>query len=150
YPEGDPPVDHPEAVRSLLRQAEAEAICRIYVAAALTQGREGRQLNEVALLKEAGASALTDARPIDDAGLLRRGLWYAGMCGLPLLLPCGEPSLETRGVMHEGAVATRLGLEGLPAVAEEIGVARAILLARDTGRPIHLGPISTAGAVRQI
>src|SRR5690606_20158544 len=135
------------ALRGFLSQAAAEAPCRVAAAGALTAGREGRLLTEAAALRDAGAVALTDARPVDDGGLLRRALRYGIMCGLPVLGTLGEPSLDAGGVVHEGEVSARLGLPGIPAVAEAISLARCLLIAEDTGCPVHVGPGTTAAAV---
>jgi dihydroorotase len=99
-------------------------------------------------LAEAGAVAFSDdGSPVADAGLLRHALEYATAFGLPVVEHCEEPSLSRDGVMHEGWVATRLGLRGIPAAAEEAAVARAIALAELTGAHLHVAHVSTAGSV---
>lgn len=146
YPDGDPPLDGAAALQGFLSQA-AEAPCRVIAAGALTVGREGRLLTEAAALRDAGAAALTDARPVDDAGLLRRALRYGSMVGLPVVITLGEPSLDGAGMVNEGNVSARLGLPGVPAVAEAVALARCLLIAEDTGCPVHVGPVTTARAV---
>lgn len=147
YPDGDPPLDGAEALRGFLSRAAAEAECRVVAAGALTVGCQGRLLTEAAALRDAGAVALTDARPLDDGGLLRRALRYGNMCGLPVAITLGEPSLDAGGVLNEGTVSARLGLPGIPAVAESVALARSLLIAEDTGCTVHVGPVTTAGAV---
>ena len=99
-------------------------------------------------LADAGAVAFSDdGSPVADAGLLRHALEYATAFGLPLVEHCEEPALSREGVMHEGWVATRLGLRGIPAAAEEAAVARAIALAELTGAHLHVAHVSTAGSV---
>jgi len=99
-------------------------------------------------LAEAGAVAFSDdGSPVADAGLLRRALEYATAFGVPVVEHCEEQSLSHEGVMHEGWVATRLGLHGIPAAAEEAAVARAIALAELTGAHLHVAHVSTAGSV---
>jgi dihydroorotase len=95
-----------------------------------------------------GAVAFTDdGSSVPSAGVLRRAMEYAGMLDRPILEHCEDPSLAGGGVMHEGVVSTRLGLTGIPAEAEEMIVARDIMLARLTGAHVHLQHISTAGSV---
>ena len=135
----------------LVRRAADLGTVRVRPVAALTVRGEGRRLTEMFDLREAGAVAFGDgAHAIADAALLRRGLEYARAVGLPVFEHPEDARLAHAGVMHEGEVATRLGLKGVPAAAEDILVLRAIALAELTGARVHLGPVSTRGAVRAI
>ena len=100
---------------------------------------------------DAGAAVLSDGgRAMQDTLVLRRALEYANPFGIPVILRPAQPELETDGVVHEGPVALRIGLRGLPAASEELGVSRAVALARLTGARVHLHGISTAQAVQQV
>ena len=118
--------------------------------AAATKQSAGKELVEVGLLKRAGTVALAEGNGIQDAAVLRRVLEYASMFELPVVERCRDASLAGDGVMHEGAAATLRGLKGIPAAAEEVMVARNIILAEMTGAHIHLAPISTVGSVQQV
>lgn len=146
------PVNDTRAVTEYLvrRGAEVSPV-RIWPVAALTVGRAGERLTEMYDLRAAGAVAFGDGdRSVADAGLLRRGMEYARAVGAPVFEYCEDTRLARGGVMHEGPEATRLGLKGAPAAAEDIVALRAFALARQTGAPIHIGPISTRGAVEAV
>jgi dihydroorotase len=114
-------------------------------------GRKGDRLTEYGDLLEGGAVAFSDdGAPIASAAVLRRALEYAESFGALVMDHAEDRSLSCRGVAHEGAVATRLGLEGMPAAAEDVCVARDILVAEFVGARVHLQHVSTAGAVRLI
>ena len=144
----DPVTDGPGYVRDLVARAALAPGARVLAAGALTIKLAGRDLAEVGLMIEAGCVALSDgAVGLADAGLLRHAMQYLRPFGLPLLLRPSEPVLEALGVMHEGAVSLRLGLPGVPPAAEEIGIARAVALARATGARVHLSHVTTAVGV---
>ena len=146
-----PTNDTRSVTEHLVRRAMDLGTVRVRPVAALTKGCEGLRLTEMFDLREAGAVAFGDgAHAIADAALLRRGLEYARAVGLPVFEYPEDARLAHKGVMHEGEVATRLGLKGVPAAAEDIIVLRTIALAELTGARVHLGPISTRGAVRAI
>lgn len=149
-PDGDPVADGPEDVRFLLEQARREAIVRVYPAAELTVGGRGAMLTEIGALRDAGAVALTAMTPVPDAGGLRRGLQYAGMFRLPVLLRGADPGLAGRGVMHEGAAATVQGLAGIPAAAEDLATARHLIVAEAVGVAVHIAALSSAGSVELV
>ncbi len=106
---------------------------------------------ELGLLHEAGAVAFSDApRAIPNNALLKRALEYARMFNKPIIDRPGVPELSQGGVMHEGQVSLVLGLKGLPTEAEDLAVARDVRLAEATGGRLHVGPVSTMGAVDMI
>lgn len=131
-------------------QSAAAGATRVLPMAALTEGRSGARLTEMFELRDAGAVAFGDERWIADTALLRRAVQYAAAVGRPVFERPEDAGLAGPGVMHEGAVSTRLGLKGIPAAAESIAVFRAVALAEQTGAPIHIGPISAAGSVKII
>jgi dihydroorotase len=147
-PNTDPPIDSRAVVDYVRRTAAEQGAARVLVIGTVTKGREGRQLAEMGELAEAGCVAFSDdGSPVADPALMRRALEYASALGLPVIDHCEDPALAAGGVMHEGWVATRLGLRGQPAAAEEAMVARDIHLAELTGGRLHLAHLSTAGAV---
>jgi dihydroorotase len=147
-PNTEPPLDTPALVRWLRERAAQAGHVRVLPIACTTRGRQGRELADLAELAEAGAVAFSDdGEPVSDPALLRRALEYAAALGLPIIEHCEDKALSAGGVMHEGWVAARLGLRGIPAAAEEAAVARALALAAATGGRLHIAHVSTTGAV---
>ncbi len=137
------PVNDCAAVTAMIRERAAGAPARVYPVAAISKGSRGESLAEYGELKAAGAVAVSDdGLPVRDSQLMRRALEYAGDFGLAVISHSEEPTLS-RGVMNEGVVSTRLGLKGIPAVAESIMVYREIALAEYTGCPVHIAHVST-------
>jgi dihydroorotase len=150
-PNTDPPIDNQSAVGFVVKQGAAAGAARVYPIGAVSLGQKGEQLAEFGELVAAGAVAVSDdGHPVASGHLMRTALEYARTFGIPVADHCEEPSLARGGVMHEGLVATRLGLKGIPAAAEEIMVARDILLAGHTGGHVHLCHMSTRGSVELI
>ncbi len=147
-PNTDPPLDNAALVQLVLRRAQEAALVRVLPIACVTAGRAGKALTEMAELAEAGAIGFSDdGDPVADPFLMRMALTYSAPLGLPVINHCEEPSLARRSVVNEGWVASRLGLRGMPAAAEECMVARDIELAALTGGRLHLAHLSTAGSV---
>lgn len=147
-PTTEPTIDRVEVVELILARARAAGSVRVFPAGALTVGRQGERLAEMGKLSSAGCLLFTDAdRAVRDSRLLRYGLETAFDLRMPVATHPEDESLSLGGVMHEGEVAARLGLEGVPAAAEAVGVARDLALAELTGARLHLGRISTATAV---
>jgi dihydroorotase len=150
------PTEHPThdtaaTVRLVQELARREGHVHVDVVGALTVGREGRVLADLAELAEAGCIAFSDGdRALSDAALMRHALAYAAALGLPVMSFCQEVRLSAGWAMHEGAVSTRLGLPGFPAAAEEALIARDIALAELTGAHLHICQVSTAGGVALI
>ena len=150
-PNTEPAADTAAIIEFVLRTAQAEGVVRVLPIGCVTKGRRGKELAELAELAAAGAVAFSDdGSPVTDAHLMRRAMEYASMLGLPVIDHCEEPALSADGVMHEGWVAVRLGLAGVPAAAEESMVARDIALAVLTGGRVHIAHVSTAGSVELI
>lgn len=143
-PNTDPPADSPAVLAWISTRAREVGVVRVWPVGCLTKGRRGEELAEMASLAAAGAVAFSDdGSPVARGGLMRRGLEYAGSLGRVLVSHCEDPDLAAGGVMHEGYWSTVLGLRGLPAAAEEVMVAREIILARLTGQRVHLAHVST-------
>ena len=150
-PNTEPPIDSAGMIEFILRMAQTQGAVRVLPIACITRGRAGKELADLAELAQVGAVAFTDdGAPIADPHLMRRALEYAGMLGVPVTDHCEDPMLSAGGVMHEGWVSTRLGLQGIPASAEETMVARDIALAEATGSHVHIAHVSTAGSVDSI
>jgi dihydroorotase len=132
----------------ILERARKANLVRVYPVAAISRGLRSESLTEFGDLKQAGAVALSDdGRPVTSSELMRRAIEYARFFNLPVISHCEDLDLSNRGVMHEGTISTRLGLQGIPAASEEIMVVREILLARLTGYPVHIAHVSTEGSV---
>jgi len=147
-PNTDPVCDNQGVVGFVKAQAQRAGKARVYPIGAVSLGQKGQQLAEFGELVAAGAVAVSDdGKPVASSHLMRTALEYARTFGIPVADHCEEPTLCAGGVMHEGTVSTRLGLKGIPAAAEEIMVARDILLAELTGGHVHLCHMSTRGSV---
>ena len=150
-PNTDPVNDNASVTRFILEKAAAHGFCRVHPIAAITVAQRGEKLSEFGELKKAGAVAVSDdGRSVLNSDLMRRAIEYASYCGLAVISHCEDPFLSEGGVMHEGKVSTLIGLPGIPSAAEEIMVAREILLSKLTGCPVHIAHVSTAGSVQLI
>ncbi|MFQ5938626.1 MAG: dihydroorotase [Alphaproteobacteria bacterium] len=150
-PNTDPAVDGVAVVEFVARRAREVKMVKVFTYAAVTRGLAGREITEMGLLAEAGAVAFSDGvKAVADPLVMRRALSYARTFDLLIAQHPEEPSLAADGVMNEGEIATRLGLTGIPAVAEPIMVERDIRLVELTGGRYHAAHLSTAAAVEQI
>lgn len=146
-----PAIDNPALVRMLRTRGEETGAITILPYGALTKGCEGKELAEIGLLHEAGAVAFTDgAHALDPARLMRLALSYASGFGAMIVQHPEEPSLAGSGCATAGALATRLGLPGIPAAAEAIMIARDMRLAELTGGRLHFAHVSTGEGVALI
>lgn len=149
-PNTDPAIDTQEVVQFIHYKAE-HAYCHVYPIAAITRERKGEMLTEIGELKEAGAVAISDdGSPVEKASMMRNALLYARQFNLPVASHCEESSLAAGGLMHEGFVSTKIGIPGIPALAEELMVSREIELAAETGGHAHICHISTTRSVALI
>ena len=149
-PNTDPAVDN-EAVVELVNRRAADAAVRVRVIGCVSRGRAGHELADMEELASAGVVAFSDdGDPVHDAGLMRLALTYSRDLGVPISNHCQDHGLCCGGVMAEGWVSSRLGLPGIPAVAEEAMVARDIALAELTGGRLHLAHLSSAGSVSMV
>jgi len=146
------PVNDNRAVTDyILARAKVEGAVRVYPIGAVTRNLEGRQLAEMAEQAEAGCVAFSDdGKCVMDAELYRRAMEYALPFGTPIISHAEDCHLAHGAPMNEGLVSTELGLSGQPGAAEDVMVARDIILAELTGAHLHIAHISTAGAVRLV
>jgi dihydroorotase len=146
------PVNDSRVVTEMLvAKARALGGVRLHPIGAITVGQKGEQLTEMADLRAAGAVAVSDdGRCVMNSQVMRRALEYASTFDLPVIQHAEDHALTEGAQMHEGSVSTRLGLRGWPRVAEDVIVARDILLAEYVGARYHVAHVSTAGAVRLI
>jgi dihydroorotase len=143
-PNTQPPIDSRSVVEFVLAQARQHGAVPVYPIGCVSKGQEGVELAEMGDMAVAGARGFSDdGKPIASAGLMRRALEYARIFDLPVIDHCEEPTLVAGGVVHEGEVATRLGLAGWPGVAEDVMVQRDIMLAEYTGGAVHIAHMST-------
>jgi dihydroorotase len=150
-PNTDPVTDSQATVGFVVRQAIRAAQARVYPIGAVSLGQRGEQLTEFGELVQAGAVAVSDdGKPVRSSHLMRTALEYAKTFGIPVADHCEDLSLASGGAMHEGIVSARLGLKGIPAAAEEIMVARNVILAELTGGHVHLCHMSTRGSIELI
>jgi dihydroorotase len=150
-PNTNPVNDTRSVTEYILSQAAREASARVLPIGAITKGSKGEELAEIGDLREAGCVGVSDdGRPVAGSAMMRRAMEYSRTFDLPVLSHCEDAQLAAKGVMNEGFVATELGLRGIPNAAEDVMVARDIVLAELTGARVHLCHVSTAGAVRMI
>ncbi len=148
-PNTSPVADSPATIAWIQERAASTAIVNVFCTGAITRGIAGEEMAPIGALANAGVVALTDdGRCIQNHGVMRRAVEYARQFGLPIMDHCQEATLSSDGVMNEGEWSTRLGMPGWPALAEDLIVARNILLAEETGHPIHCQHISSARSVR--
>jgi dihydroorotase len=147
-PDTDPALDEPGLVDMLRRRAKALSRARVFPVGALTVKLEGERLTEMGQLSDAGCVAFSQANaPLADAQVLWRALQYAATFGYAVWLRAEDADLAKGGVAHDGEVATRLGLPGIPAFAETIALGTILELVRATRARVHVCRLSTAGAV---
>ena len=129
----------------IVRAAEVAALARVYPIGAISKGLEGKELAPMGAMVAAGAVAVSDdGRPVSNAELMRRALEYAQHFGIPVIQHAQDMDLSGDGVMHEGEWSARSGMPGIPGLAEDVMVARDLLLVEETGGRYHLAHMSTA------
>jgi len=150
-PNTNPVNDCRQVTEYILQKAQSTDTVRVYPVAAISPGLKGDGLCEYGELKVAGAVALSDdGNPVMSSQLMRRALEYAKGFDLPVISHCEDLDLAAGGAMNEGAIATRMGLAGIPNASESIMVMRDIALCELTGVPIHIAHVSTEESVRAI
>jgi dihydroorotase len=141
----DPVNDDPAVTSFIRKRAEQLGLARVYPVGAVSVGLNGEEMAEIGEMVGAGAVAVSDNhRPVANAQLFRRALEYARSFDVPVAAHEEDLNLSDGGSMHEGAVSTRIGLRGIPTSAEEVMVARDVLLAELTGGRLHLCHISAS------
>ncbi|MEI6736939.1 MAG: dihydroorotase [Pseudomonadota bacterium] len=147
-PDTDPVLDEPGLVEMLKRRGWTLNQARIYPLGALTAGLRGEKLSEMLELTEAGCIGFFQAdKPIVDMTVLYRAMQYAATFGFTIWLRPEDPHLAKGGIAHDGEVATRLGLAGIPVSAETLAIATITTLMRETGAKVHLARLSSAAGV---
>jgi dihydroorotase len=150
-PDTDPPLDEPGLVEMLKYRAQNLNLVHVYPLGALTWKLAGERLTEMVVLRDAGCVAFSHAdTPIPDTQMLWRALQYAATFGIAVWLRPQDGFLERGGVAHDGEVATRLGLPGIPAFAETIALSTILHLVRATRARVHLCRLSTAEGVAMV
>lgn len=150
-PDTDPVLDEPGLVEMLKHRAKQLNLTHVYPLGALTRQLQGKVLSEMGELREAGCVGFSQANiAITDTQVLWRAMEYASTFGFTLFLHAEEPFLAKDGVAHDGEVASRLGLKGIPSAAEALALASILRIAKETGARIHISRLSTAEGVAMI
>lgn len=149
-PNTNPVADNAAVISGIIKKAKEADKCRVYPIGAATKGIDGELISEMGLMKEAGIVAVSDdGHPIKNAGIMRKVMEYASDFDLPVLNHCEDKSLS-EGAMNEGVVSTAIGIRGIPTAAEDIMIARDIILSEYLDIPVHICHVSTKGGVRMI
>ncbi|MGH9366897.1 MAG: dihydroorotase [Thermoanaerobaculia bacterium] len=144
-PNTDPVADNRAILEFIVSKGRGVGGTRLYPVGAITKGQKGEELAESGEMQIAGAVALSDDGTwLGNGSLLRRAFEHAGLFGLPIIQHAEDPTLSRGAPMHEGAVSTRLGLPGQPAIAEAAAVARDLLIAETAGGRLHVAHLSAA------
>jgi len=150
-PDTTPVIDEPSVVELVRRRNEAAGLCKVVVLGALTQGLEGQLLSEMAALLDAGCVGVSNAlTPVSSTLVMRRAMEYAATYGLTVFVHAADPWLSARGAVHEGVMATRLGLPGIPPSAETAIIGRDLALVEEVGVRTHFCRLSTARGVEMV
>ena len=148
-PNTDPVCDNATVVSYIVRRGKEVGLCKVRPIGAMTVGEKGEQLAEMGKMKDAGAVAFSDdGRPVSDSRILRLAMEYAAGFGMLTLSHCEDKALVDGGVVNEGFNSTLAGLKGSPRAAEEIDIARVIILAETLGLRAHVCHVSTRGGVQ--
>ena len=147
----EPPLDTPAAVDWVKQKASKDSFVAVLPIGCVTRGRRGEELTDMAGLAEAGVLAFSDdGDPVRSSQLMRHAMSYSRSLDLPVIDHCEDKALSDGGVMNEGRVSTETGLKGIPAAAEEVMVARDLILAKSTEARVHIAHVSTKGSVELI
>ncbi|MBA2252330.1 MAG: dihydroorotase [Nitrospirales bacterium] len=146
------PVNDSQAITEfILEQARQAGNAHVFPVGAITKGSEGKELAEIGDLRRAGCVAISDdGQPVMNSMVMRRAMEYALAFDVPVIDHCEDLHLSEGGCMNEGLVSTQLGLQGVPAAAEDVMVSRNLALAELTGARLHLAHLSTVGSVRMV
>jgi len=146
-----PPADSRAVIELITNIAEKVGTVNVLPVATISKGGLGKELSEMLDLQRGGAVAFSDdGRPVESAELMRLALEYAKITGLPIIAHCEDLTLSAEGQMHEGYWSMMLGLKGIPSAAEEVMIARDLILAEHTGAKLHIAHVSSAGSVEFI
>ena len=147
----EPPLATPATVDWVKQKASRDSLVAVLPIGCITKGRKGEELTDMAGLAEAGVLAFSDdGDPVASSQLMRRAMEYSRDLGLPVIDHCEDKTLSTNGIINEGQMSAKLGLQGIPAAAEEVMVARDLILAKLTRARLHIAHVSTKGSVELI
>ena len=150
-PNTNPINDNASVTEYILLKARTEGIVNVFPIGAITKGEKGEELADIGEMCEAGCVAISDdGMPVTDSGLMRKAMEYVRPFGIPVITHAEDTGLSAGGVMNEGFTSTELGLRGIPAASEEVGVVRDIILCELTGTPLHICHVSTKSSVRLV
>ncbi|GAB2181038.1 dihydroorotase [Denitratisoma sp. agr-D3] len=150
-PDTDPPLDEPGLVEMLKHRARLPEFAKVYPVGALTVKLEGKHITEMAELAEAGCVAFSHANvAVLDTQVVLRAMQYAATFGFPVWMSAQDPYLARNGVAHDGEMAARLGLTGIPVVAETSALGTLLLLAQETGVQLHITRVSSSAGLDMI
>jgi dihydroorotase len=150
-PNTNPPLDSPSVIASVKAKAGREGLITVLLIACISKGRKGKELTDMDGLAGAGAVAFSDdGDPVADSQLMRLALERSRDLGLRVIDHCEDKALSDSGIMNEGRISATLGLKGIPSAAEEVMVARNLILAKLTGSRLHIAHVSTRGSVELI
>lgn len=146
-PNTKPPIDSVETINYIISKAKNTGV-NVYPVATITKGMEGKKLSDFAVLKKAGAIAISDdGKPVENADLLRKAIKKAYDLNLPVISHCEDLNIIKGGIMHKGSVSKELGVKGMDRASEDSITAREIAIAHATGRAIHIAHVSTEGSI---
>ena len=147
----EPPLDNAAGVDWVRQKARKDSLIGVLPIGCITRGRKGEELTDMAELAEAGVVAFSDdGDPVASSQLMRRAMEHSRDLDLPVIGHCEDKGLSDNGIMNEGQISAKLHLKGIPAAAEEVMVARDLILARLTRASLHIAHVSTKGSVELI
>lgn len=150
-PNTSPVADNESVISYILTKAKEAGYANVYPIGAISKGLKGKELAEIGSMRFAGAVAVSDdGHPVEDSGLMQRAMIYAEMFDMPVISHCEVLSLAGEGTMNDGEIATELGLKGIPRSAEEVMVARDIIVAEAEDKRVHIAHVSTRGSVELV
>ena len=150
-PNTKPVTDNQAVIKFIQQRAKEVGYANVYPIGAVSKNLEGKELAEIGEMKYAGAVAISDdGKPVYNSSLMRRAIQYADMFDIKVISHCEDQSLADEGVMNDGFIATRLGLKGIPNAAEDVQIARDILIAEELGMSVHIAHVSTKGGVELV
>jgi len=150
-PNTNPVIDNRLMVEYVRFKAEKEGLVKVHPVGAITKGLKGEEISEIGEMVVAGIKAISDdGNPVMSAGIMKRALTYAKMFGIPVISHCEDKTLSGDGVINGGLISTVTGLKGIPASAEEVMVARDVILANEVKGKLHIAHVSTKGSVELI
>ncbi len=150
-PNTKPVTDNETVIKYIIERAKEVGYANVYPVGAVSKGLEGKELSEIGEMKFAGAVAISDdGKPVYNSSLMRRAIQYADMFDMRVISHCEDLSLVDDGCMNDGFIASRLGLKGIPNSAEDVQIARDILIAEELSMGVHIAHVSTKGGVEII